>query len=67
MLKVLRLASNNPLVWQRGLLQTELKEIFENAPDPGRNAGVMANSAVQKEFAKMGGEDIDDDQEDTSQ
>jgi uncharacterized Zn finger protein len=49
-LKVLKLPPESELIYQRGLLSSEIKEIFHNAPpDPT----IMANIQVQKKYIEI--------------
>eukprot|EP01119_Soliformovum_irregulare_P019655 TRINITY_DN6274_c0_g1_i1.p1 TRINITY_DN6274_c0_g1~~TRINITY_DN6274_c0_g1_i1.p1 ORF type:complete len:493 (-),score=106.67 TRINITY_DN6274_c0_g1_i1:1-1326(-) len=51
-LKVLRVDPSSSIIYQKGLLPSEIKFIFENAPkDPTKT--VMANSKVQKAYNSM--------------
>jgi len=51
-LKVLRVNSSSPLIYQRALLTSELRDIFRAAPhDPARS--VVADEAVRKRFNEI--------------
>ena len=53
LLRVLRVPEGSPLVFQRALLQSELQEIFENAPLAQQAA--MASASVRRAFAAANG------------
>ena len=57
-LRVLRVASTNPVVWQAALLKQELVEIFAAAPSVG--TGPLASAAVRSTFARINGASADD-------
>eukprot|EP00611_Tribonema_gayanum_P027067 TRINITY_DN6589_c0_g1_i4.p1 TRINITY_DN6589_c0_g1~~TRINITY_DN6589_c0_g1_i4.p1 ORF type:complete len:479 (+),score=164.23 TRINITY_DN6589_c0_g1_i4:36-1472(+) len=56
-LKVLKQPLDSPHIYQAALLQSELQEIFENAPPSA--ADVLANQRVRKEFEKLSGKVAD--------
>ena len=53
LLRVLRVPEGSPLVFQRALLQSELKEIFENAPLAQQAA--LASASVRRALARGNG------------
>ena len=57
-LRVLRVPSTNPVVWQAALLKQELVEIFAAAPSVG--TGPLASAAVRSTFARVNGASADD-------
>eukprot|EP00935_MAST-01C_sp_MAST-1C-sp1_P000209 g209.t1 len=57
LLKVARLPSSSPHVYQKALLNSELQEIFAFVSE--RHSNVLANAQVRKEYAKLSGEAVD--------
>lgn len=58
--KALKIAPENALIWQVAYTGNELREIFQNSPDPA----AMATAKVRKAYAQatgMGGEDDEDE------
>ncbi|ETO36473.1 hypothetical protein RFI_00589 [Reticulomyxa filosa] len=63
LLKVLKIKSDSPYLYQRSLVTSELQKIFSEAPKI--SIGVLANEAVRKKYhEKMGGEMITDKEAD---
>ncbi|WIA41605.1 hypothetical protein OEZ86_008965 [Tetradesmus obliquus] len=58
MLRVLKLATNNPLVWQRALLTKEVEEVLSGAHSQSSDhlAGVLADQRVRQAYAAAAGE-----------
>merc|ERR1719193_193277 len=52
-LKVLRCGANSPHIYQKALLSSEVKEIFQNAPPV--LIGVLANDAVRLRYCELTG------------
>jgi len=52
-LKVLRCGASSPYIYQKALLSSEVKEIFENAPPV--LIGVLANDAVRLRYCELTG------------
>jgi hypothetical protein len=52
-LRVLRVSSTNPVVWQTALLTAELREIFASAPSVG--AAPLASAAVRRTWSHVSG------------
>jgi hypothetical protein len=59
-LKVLRVPSNSSVIYQKGLLKSELREIFSRAPrDPTQMRTVMASTEVQKKYMEVTGQKVE--------
>lgn len=61
-LRVLRLPPNSPLIYQKALLQSELKEIVARLPsNRAVGSGVMASKEVIKKYGEVTGKNIEDE------
>jgi hypothetical protein len=63
MLKVVRLSTSSPHIYQHALLTSELREIFSSMAD--RQVGVLANQQVRREYARISGEEEVDTETET--
>eukprot|EP00878_Enallax_costatus_P008630 GHUV01009023.1.p1 GENE.GHUV01009023.1~~GHUV01009023.1.p1 ORF type:complete len:344 (+),score=82.61 GHUV01009023.1:103-1134(+) len=59
MLRVLKLATDNPLVWQKALLTKEVEEVLSGAHSQGVGhlAGVLADDQVRQAYAAAAGQE----------
>jgi hypothetical protein len=55
-LKVLGVSDNNPTVWQKYLLPSEVTEAMANAARATSAAAVLANEAVRDMYSKLKGQ-----------
>lgn len=54
-LRVLRVTSSNPVIWQKALLTSELQDIFAAAPSVLAHAAPLASAAVRSTYSQVSG------------
>lgn len=54
-LRVLRVPSSNPVIWQKALLTSELREIFAAAPSVLVHSETLASAAVRSTYSQVSG------------